>query len=91
MRQFIIIFACVLPVSIVLQLVRSRWFTSPDRHTAADLLEATGLALALSLGVQGITLFPQWPSYISSFVLMLAVYLPIWFFANWIRKRRRDA
>jgi hypothetical protein len=91
MRQFFIIFACLLPVSIVLQFVRSRWFSRQDRHTGADIVEAAGLALALSLGAQGTTLFPQWPSYISPFVLMLAVYFPICIAADWIRKGRRDA
>ncbi len=91
MTEFLIIFGCLLPVAIVLQFVRSRWFTSKDRKTAADLLEAFGTALAFSLGSQGAALLPMWPPWLAVAVLIVVVYFPICLLADWMRKRGHHA
>ena len=49
MTHFIIMFGCLLPVSILIQLVRSRRLYPQTKNVAADLVEAAGLALAFSL------------------------------------------
>jgi hypothetical protein len=83
-----ITFIVVLPIAMLCQFVRSRHLPKP-RHFGADLLESAGLALGMSLSVQGITIFPQWHSFISSIVLFMCSYFPLCFLADWIRKRSR--
>jgi hypothetical protein len=82
-------FLVLLPIAFLGQFVRSRRLPPHQRHFAADLIEAAGLALAISLSVQGGTLFSQWPTWISFAVLFAIIYFPVCFFADWFRKRAR--
>jgi hypothetical protein len=90
--NFTIMFLTLLPIAFLGQLARSWRLPRPQRHIRADLVEAVGLALGMSLGLQGGALFPQWHTSVSFVLLFVAIYFPVCFFADWIRKRpRHDA
>jgi hypothetical protein len=71
------------------QLVRSRHFLKQPRHIGADLVEALGFALGLSLSSEGSTIFPHWHYFISFTALFVCSYFPLCFLADWLRRRSR--
>jgi hypothetical protein len=87
--QLIITFLVVLPIAILIQFVRSQRFPREQRSVKADLIEAAGLALGMSLSVESGTFFPHWSTWVSFIFLFAIVYFPVCFFADWIRKRSR--
>ena len=87
--NFIIMLLALLPIAYLGQFARSRRLPREQRNTGSDLIEAAGLALAMSLSVQGGTFFPQWPSWVSYAVLFIIIYFPVCFFADWLRKSSR--
>jgi len=86
-------FAAVLPIAILIQLVRSRRLPPERRHLGADLLEAAGLAFAMS-SIQLVSVFPPlwregWHSTIAFTLLFAAIYFPTGYSADRIRERKR--
>ena len=88
MTHFFTVFVVLLPLAILGQLVRSHLLKRP-RSINADLLEAFGFALGLSLSFQEFRIFPELPAFVSSIVILFGVYFPFCFLADWIRKKAR--
>jgi len=82
-----IIFIVVLPIAILAQFARSSRLPKQHRHIGADLVESAGLALGMSLSIQGSTIFPQWHSLFRPLCYLCAV---IFRFVFWQIGLERD-
>jgi hypothetical protein len=90
LSNFFITFLVLAPITVLLQLARSRRLPAKQRHVGADLLEASGLALGLSTMQLNTAIFAPLHPDVSFILIFICAYFPLCFLADWIRKRPRN-